>query len=95
MKKTALTSLLLLTLSSCYSFKSSLGNYNLPTSNIKEPLKEGKVCNNEENFPFDINVDLTVETARKRGNISDIIAIEKHSSGHLFKRTKCIIVKGN
>ena len=93
--KTLSTILILLTLSSCYSYKNSIGNYNLPTTDIKDSTKVGKVCDDEDNHPFDIDVDLTVETARKRAKITSITAIEKESSGNLFHWRNCIIVRGN
>ena len=92
----ALTSLSLL--SGCYSFKESLGRYNLPIKHIKNPTKEGKSCNS---FVFPLyfvysDSDLTIDNARQEGGITSITAIEKETySVFPFYTKTCVIVKGN
>lgn len=72
-----------------------MGSYNMPVRDIKESTKEGKVCSNENLDPFNTEIDLTVETARKRGGIKEITNIERHYSGSAFFRKTCVIVRGN
>jgi hypothetical protein len=82
----------ILFLSGCNSYKESLGQYYLPTTNIKEPTREGKVCYYNKQIG---STDFTVESARRSAGITNIIAIEKESTGGVFFRKTCLIVKGN
>lgn len=93
--KLAVTMVSLLLLSGCYSYKESVGVYNMPVRDIKEGTKEGKICSSENLDPFNTEIDLTVESARKRGGIKEITNIERHVSGSAFFRKVCTIVKGN
>jgi hypothetical protein len=95
-----LTSLLLL--SGCYNSRESLGRYNLPVSDIKEPTKEGKSCSKYV-FPFYTlytNSDLSIEKARQEAGITKITAIDQVTHS-LFIAVlpayveTCVIVKGN
>lgn len=82
----------LLALPSCHSYKESLGQYYLPTSNIKEPTREGRACYYNRQVGY---TDFTVEAARKNGGITNITAIEKEVTGGFLLRKTCLIVKGN
>lgn len=87
---------LLATVSSCNSYRESLGQYNLPTQNIPNPTREGRACYFDSDLKFwGSNIDFTVETARKNGGITSITAIEKEKTGGFFLRKKCLIVRGN
>jgi hypothetical protein len=91
MKKFVLVLTVLLLLSACNSYRESLGQYNLPTQNIKEPTREGRVCH----YSRVGDTDFTVETARKNGGITNITAIEKETTGGFLAGRTCLIVKGN
>ncbi len=87
---------LLALVSSCSSYRESLGQYNLPVTNIKNPTREGRVCYYTSDLRFwTTNIDFTVESARKNGGITNITAIEKEKTGNFFLRRKCLIVLGN
>jgi hypothetical protein len=88
-----------LALSSCHSHKRSLSTHHITTEKLPEINKEGKACHNY--FPLlsllADNSDLTIETARKDGDIHQIASVEKQTSAFLwflFVR-ECVIVKGN
>lgn len=83
-----------LMLSACSVTRTSLGNYNLPTSNIERPTKEGRVCNDRGGFLFSDN-DLTVESARQQVGIRNITAIELEDTLYPFYFKRCVVVKGN
>lgn len=89
--------LALFAISSCSSsYRESLGQYNLPTQNIQIATKEGRACYYTSDLKFwGSNIDFTVDTARRDGRITNIIAIEKETSGNFLLRKKCIIVRGN
>lgn len=94
--KLILTAILLLLPSACSTYRESLGEYNLPTSNIKNPTREGRACYYTSDLRFwTSNVNYTVEAARRNGGITNITAIEKEKSGNFLLRRKCIIVLGN
>ncbi len=82
-------------LSGCHSYKDSLGTYAIPAYDIKSGTKSGKVCSDENWDPFDSKVDLTVETARKRGGIKEITNIEREINGVFLFYTTCVKVTGN
>ncbi len=95
LKLIAAISLLALT-ANCSSYRESLGQYNLPTQNIKTPTREGRACYYTSDLRFwTSNIDFTVESARRNGGITNITAIEKEKTGNFFLRRKCLIVKGN
>ncbi|MBM3579251.1 MAG: hypothetical protein FJX34_00575 [Alphaproteobacteria bacterium] len=94
MKQTLIILTLLLT--GCSSFRESLGQYNLPTQNIPEAKREGRVCYYTSDLKFwGSNIDFTIDSARRDGGITNIIAIEKEVCGNFLLRRKCIIVRGN
>jgi hypothetical protein len=97
MKKNLILSALLLSfLGNCSSYRESLGQYNLPVTNIKESTREGRACYFTSDFRFwTSNVDFTIDAARRNGGITSITAIEKEKSGNFLLRKKCIIVRGN
>ena len=39
--------------------------------------------------------DLSIETARENGNITEITSVDKKITGHIFIAEVCTIVKGN
>lgn len=86
----------LLVLSSCYSFRETANQYErLPLKVTKSPTKEGRVCSDDNVGFFSISSDITVESARKSGGITEITSIEKEVSGGLFHRRLCTIVRGH
>jgi hypothetical protein len=89
---------LLALLSGCHTYKTSLIEYSAPVKNIEEPTKEGRACNDDgadllEKIFFG-EIDLTVEKARKNGDITNIVSVEKEVGNGLFPRV-CTVVKGN
>ena len=87
-----------LLLASCHSLRETSSQYErLPIKVAKNPTKEGKAC--YELFTlfslFYSDGDISVETARKNGDINEIVSIESESSHSLFHHTKCTIVRGN
>lgn len=90
--------LALLSLSSCYNIKTTIGNYNLPTTVEKNPTKRGQACAYFI-YPFSLfffNYDLTVEKARQDGDIKNIISIESEVRyQYPFYVHRCILVLGN
>ncbi len=88
--------ILLFALNGCSSYRESLGQYNLPVTNIRESTREGRACYFTSDFRFwTSNVDFTIDAARRNGGITSITAIEKEKSGNFLLRKKCIIVRGN
>jgi len=90
--------ILLITLSSCHQLTSTIGNYNLPTTVLKNPTKKGEICA-KFFYPFSIfitNHNITVEKARQAADIKEIISIEAENRYvyPLYYR-RCIIVRGN
>ncbi len=99
MKQFFIIASLVLALSSCHSYRTSLSQHIINTEKLPEINKEGKACNNY--FPIlsliAQNYDDSIETARKDGDIHQIAIVEKQVSrflGILFIRD-CTIVKGN
>jgi len=100
MKLSTLTlfTFLVISLSSCHQLTTTIGNYNLPTTVNKNPTKIGEACGHFI-YPFSIlisNNDLTVEKARRSGNISEIISVEamnRYVYPIYFYR--CVVVRGN
>ncbi len=95
----ALISLALL--SGCYTYKTSLMDYSAPVKEVKEPTKEGRACNDDDEEGkyffqkiFFGDIDVTVETARQNGRITDIVSVEREVGRGFFPRV-CTIVKGN
>lgn len=84
-------------LSGCVSsYRESLGEYHLPVTNIRESTREGRACYYSSDLKFwNSNIDFTIDSARKNGNITSINAIEKETSGNFLLRRKCLIVRGN
>jgi PBP1b-binding outer membrane lipoprotein LpoB len=96
MKNFFILASLALLFSGCSSYRESLGEYHLPTTNIKESTKEGRVCYYTGGLKFwGSNIDFTIDTARRNGKITNINAIEKETSGNILLRRKCLIVRGN
>ncbi len=98
--KLALAILASLTLSSCYSFKSTLSSHVISTEKLKTPTKVGKACSDENNVSFPMSLffienELTVEKARSKAGITEIISVEQEISGNILSRKSCIVVKGN
>ena len=87
----------LLLLSSCYRLKQTSAQYErLPIRSITDPSKEGRSCD-ERFYPFSffyVNSDISVETARKNGEIKDIYSIENEVSYRPFYKKVCTVVKG-
>ncbi|NBR94779.1 MAG: hypothetical protein EBT55_00520 [Proteobacteria bacterium] len=99
MKKFLTIASIVLMLSSCHSYKTSLSTHHITTEKLPEVTKEGKSCHNF--FPIlslvADDADYTIETARKDGDINQIASVEYQTSNFLwfvFAR-KCIVVKGN
>jgi len=86
--------------SSCVRVNETSKNshYSLPTKVEKKPSKEGKSC---ANFVFLFSVfyndyDISVETARQNGDVSQIISVETEKTSFWpFYSRVCTIVKGN
>ncbi len=96
MKKIAILAVLPFLFSGCSSYRESLGQYNLPVTNIREATKEGRACYLTSDLKFwGSSIDFTIDSARRKGGISSITAIEKETSGNFLIRRKCIIVRGN
>ncbi|MBP7710166.1 MAG: hypothetical protein KA100_03765 [Rickettsiales bacterium] len=94
--KLVIFAILLTLLSGCSSYRESLGQYNLPTTNIPTPTREGRVCYYNSDLRFwTTDIDFTVETARRNAGITNIVAIEKEKTGNFLLRRKCLIVRGN
>ena len=92
-----LTPLLILT--GCHHyFKETSAQYErMPIKSLKNPTKEGKACGSYF-FPLSLlytKTDISVETARKNGDISEISTIEREESSVVGYRKICTIVKGN
>lgn len=86
-------------LPSCYNLKVTSEQYErLPLKVQTDPEKVGKACD-ERFYPLAflyVNADITVESARKNGEIKQISSIETEvSSRGLFYKKICTIVKGN
>lgn len=97
MKKTAFALLVLMLVASCHSTKTTTGQYSLPLKIEKEPTKVGKACHTYIPIISWLysNKDWTVETARKNGNITEIVAVEQEINSGIPYKTICTIVRGN
>ncbi len=98
--KIIITTALLTTISSCHTFRyTDLDHFQyekLPVKGSKS-LKEGKACA-EYHFPtslFYSNSDITVESAKKNAEITDIVSVEDEISVAPGYRKICKIVRGN
>lgn len=101
MKIRLILPLFLLSLSSCYSYKTSLVEYTMPSNPIPTATREGRACNDDSDEDKDFitslfysDIDLTVETARTNGNITEITSIDKEVGRGFFPRI-CVVVRGN
>ncbi len=85
-------------LTGCHTLKETAAQYErMPIKVSKSPLKEGKACGSY-NFPFSIfytNIDISVETARENGGITEIATVEREVSSSIGYRKICTVVKGN
>lgn len=96
MKKIILVLSVFFVTSCVSSYRESLGQYNLPTTNIREASKEGRACYYSGGLKFwNSDVDFTVDSARRNAGITNITAIEKETVGNVLLRKKCIIVRGS
>ncbi len=89
----------LLVLSGCHTYRTTdLSNFKYEKLPLKsKATKEGKACVTYS-FPaslFYSNADLTIETAKKNANITEVVSVEKESSSSIGYRKDCVIVKGN
>lgn len=96
----ALAVLASLFLTGCYSFKSTISSHVVSTEKLKNPTKVGKACSDENTYKFPmslvfVDVDLTVEKARQKAGITEIVSVEEERSGHLLSHKKCVVVRGN
>jgi len=88
------------TLSSCHTFRyTDLDHFQYEKLPIKgsKSSKEGKACA-EYHFPISIfysNSDITVESAKKNAEITDIVSVEDEISIAPGYRKICKIVRGN
>ena len=87
-------------LSACHTFKQTdLYHFQyekLPVKGSKSS-KEGKACA-EYHFPVSLfysKADITIETAKKNADITDIVSVEDEISVAPGYRKICKIVKGN
>lgn len=98
MKKLFIAVLLSTLLTACHTIRETASQYErLPIKSVKTPSKEGRACVSYS-FPaslFYSNADLSVESARERGGITDIVTIEKEVSSSIGYQKICTIVRGN
>lgn len=99
MKMKLILSLIFLAfLASCHTFKETASQYErLPIKAVKSPSKEGRACG-EYTLPISLfysNVDITVESARQNGNITEISSIESEFSHSFGYKRICTVVRGN
>jgi len=97
LKLIAIAAASLTLLSGCHTFKETSSQYErLPLKVEKNPSKEGRACYSYF-FPFGLlytSGDISVETARKNGDIKEIVTIEKEVKYGLFYEKICTVVKG-
>ena len=90
-------------LSSCYTIKQSLTQHHISTEKLTESTKTGKACAFGQSFsplgyqgpavgPFG---DLTIETARRNGEITQINSVESSFATFFGLYKICTIVLGN
>ena len=86
----------LISLTACHTLKETSAQYErMPIKLAKSPSKEGKSCG-VYSFPlrlFYSNADISVESARKQGEITEILTIETEISQSLGYRKICTVVK--
>ena len=68
-------------LSSCYTIKQSATQHHISTEKLTESTKTGKACT--FGFIFGPFGDLTIETARKDGGITQINSVENSFTAFL------------
>ncbi|NBV07248.1 MAG: hypothetical protein EBS06_08480 [Proteobacteria bacterium] len=96
----SIATVLIMTLSSCHTVRyTDLDHFQYEKLPIKgsKSLKEGKACA-EYRFPVSLfysNADITVESAKKNAEITDIISVEDEISVAPGYRRMCKIVRGN
>jgi hypothetical protein len=80
-------------LSSCYTIKKSATQHHISTEKLTESTKTGKACA----FGFMVGPfgDLTIETARRNGGITQINSVENSFTTFLGAYKICTIVVGN
>ncbi len=85
-------------LTGCHTFKETAAQYErMPIKVSKSPSKEGRACGSYS-FPFSIfysNIDVSVETARDNGGITEIATVEKEISSSIGYKRICTVVKGH
>jgi len=97
--KIMLTLASLLCLSACHTIRETdFVNFKYEKLPLKsKATKEGKSCGEYSLFSiFYTNVDTTIEAAKKNGDITEIVSVEKenHVTGPFYRKV-CTIVKGN
>jgi hypothetical protein len=80
-------------LSSCYTIKKSATQHHISTEKLAESTKNGKAC--AYGFLVGPFGDLTIETARRNGGITQINSVESSLSVFLGSYKICTIVVGN
>jgi len=80
-------------LSSCYTIKQSTTQHHISTEKLAESTKTGKAC--AYGFVVGPFGDLTIETARRNGGITQINSVESSLSVFLGSYKICTIVVGN
>ena len=92
-KLTAVLLSSLLLLNGCTTVRSTAAEYErLPLKITKNPTKEGRSCSTYSWFTKN---DLSVESARSNGGITEIISIDKEVTTSLFHYKVCTVVRGN
>ncbi len=77
----------------CTTVRNTASEYErLPLKVTKNPTKEGKSC---ATFGWFAENDLSVESARQKGSITEIVSIEKEVTTGLFYYKACTVVRGN
>ena len=82
-------------LSSCYTIKKSATQHHISTEKLAESTKTGKACTWGFFIFHPLFIDLTIETARKNGKITQINSVENSRSNFLGFYKICTIVVGN
>ena len=95
--KKLITPLFLITLlAACHSNRVTLSQHVIGTSKITEPTKEGKACHSHFFIFSSSDIDLSVESARKDGKITEITSVENRDRGFFpFFFERCTVVIGN
>jgi len=97
--KLALTLASVLFLSACHTMRETdFVNFQYEKLPLKsKATKEGKSCGQYSLFSiFYTDIDMTIEAAKKNGDITEIVSVEKedHFTGPFYRKV-CTIVKGN